>query len=244
MGVPYTSRCSPRRSERRRSSSGRGRASPTSDRADHREDRRGVINMADGGGPAAGAPATCSCFLDYGRPGRRPRPSGRSTGSNDAQYDVPDVGVAADDWTVRDELTQAGERVDRGTGDFLTRRCSVDSPRGSPTSTATSPMRHLRAGGLGDQGVRHAGLLSRDPAVPLRRVVKGLSDAGSKSRRGVVEKPRARSRLRPGAGRGAPTATLDESIHRIDHYLGKMGLEEILTSGSRTRCSADLEPEL
>ena len=61
-------------------------------------------------------------------------------------------------------------------------------------------------------------------------MVKGLSDAGlTESARVVVEKPFGHDRDSARALAEELHGYLDESqIYRIDHYLGKMGLEEIL----------------
>ena len=80
-------------------------------------------------------------------------------------------------------------------------------------------------------GEAAAGLLPRDPAVPVRPGRPGAL-------RGRAHRERARGRReavrpRPRVGHASSPSELhqyiDESqLYRIDHYLGKMGLEEIL----------------
>src|SRR4051794_21857121 len=68
------------------------------------------------------------------------------------------------------------------------------------------------------------------PPFLFGTVVKGLSGAGlTKNARVVVEKPFGHDLASARALAGELHAYIDESqLFRIDHYLGKMGLEEIL----------------
>ena len=68
------------------------------------------------------------------------------------------------------------------------------------------------------------------PPFLFATVVKGLADAGlTKSGRVVVEKPFGHDLASARALADELHEYLDESqLYRIDHYLGKMGLEEIL----------------
>ena len=68
------------------------------------------------------------------------------------------------------------------------------------------------------------------PPFLFGRVVKGLADAGlTTSARVVVEKPFGQDRASAGELADELHQYIDESqLFRIDHYLGKMGLEEIL----------------
>ena len=79
-------------------------------------------------------------------------------------------------------------------------------------------------------GARTPGVLPRDPAVPVRQRVKGLADAGlTKGARVVVEKPFGHDVTSARALNDEVHQYLDESqLYRIDHFLGKMGLAEIL----------------
>ena len=73
-------------------------------------------------------------------------------------------------------------------------------------------------------------LLPRDPAVPVRADVKGLADAGLiRAGRVVVEKPFGHDLETARSLAAELHESIDESqLLRIDHYLGKMGLDEIL----------------
>ena len=68
------------------------------------------------------------------------------------------------------------------------------------------------------------------PPFLFGRVVKGLADAGlTKTARVVVEKPFGHDQESAHALAAELHQSIDESqLYRIDHYLGKMGLEEIL----------------
>ena len=156
--------------------------------------------------------------------------------------DCPIVGVAVDDWTV-DRSREACARVDRGApASSSTRRSSSASPRGSPTSRATSPTpsptsaSRTRIGGRED-----AGLLPRDPAVPVRPGrARGWREAGlTKTARVVVEKPF-------GHDLASARALADELHQYIDESQlsgsttssGRWASRRSSTCGSRTRCSS------
>src|SRR4029450_6708405 len=68
------------------------------------------------------------------------------------------------------------------------------------------------------------------PPFLFGRVVQGLHDAGlTKNARVVVEKPFGNDLESARALAGELHQYIDESqLFRIDHYLGKMGVEEIL----------------
>ena len=128
---------------------------------------------------------------------------------------------------------RARARGDRGNAARRsTRRCSSASPRGCPTSAATSATRHLRA------RRRRRSADARSPVFYLEippflfgTVVKGLAEAGltEERARGRREAVRPRPRVRPRSSPTRSTQYLDESqLYRIDHFLGKMGLVEIL----------------
>ena len=126
----------------------------------------------------------------------------------------------------------ARARVDRGDRrDSSTRKCSSASPaRLSYVQGDFARRRDYERVGKAIEGHEDAGLLSRDPAVPLRDghqgACRGRADQdGARRRREAV-------RARPGVGHALAEELhqyVDESqLLRIDHYLGKMGLEEIL----------------
>jgi glucose-6-phosphate 1-dehydrogenase len=144
--------------------------------------------------------------------------------------DCPIVGVAADDWTV-DELRDhartcigdCGETIDDEVFERFANRLSYVS--GDFADAAT----YKRiADSVGD--VRTPVSYLQIPPSLFATVIKGLAEAGlTKNGRVVVEKP---------FGHDLPSAqALNEEIHRyisepqlfrIDHFLGKIGLQELL----------------
>jgi glucose-6-phosphate 1-dehydrogenase len=142
----------------------------------------------------------------------------------------PIVGVAVNDWTM-DQLVQRARESIEGTGESidpdifgrLTARLSyVQGDFGDPatyqrvaeaTTGAENPVFYLEI-----------------PPFLFGTVVKGLSEAGlTKRGRVVVEKPFGHDQASAHALAQELHQYIDESqLYRIDHYLGKMGLEEIL----------------
>ncbi len=159
----------------------------------------------------------------------------------------PIVGVAVDDWTIdqlvqraRDSIVGTGEQLDEAVFERFAERLSyVQGDFGDAAayervaaaiSGAESPVFYLEI-----------------PPFLFGTVVKGLAEAGlTKNARVVVEKPFGHDRV--------SARELAEELHqyveesqllRIDHYLGKMGLEEILYPAFRERDPrAALEPQL
>ena len=142
----------------------------------------------------------------------------------------PIVGVAVDDWTVerlvqraRESIEGTGEQLDPAVFDRFAARLSYVQRR-------LHGCRHLCARRGSHQGCRLPGLLPRDPAVPVRHRRQGTGrsrpDNVGPRRGGEAIRPRSGVRARP--GRGAPPYVDESQLYRIDHYLGKMGLEEIL----------------
>ncbi len=144
--------------------------------------------------------------------------------------DCPILGVAADDWTVEQLVERARESI-VGTGEpldedvfkrFAARLSYVSGDFGDAATYGRV------ADALGDASLPVFYL--EIPPFLFGRVVKGLADAGlTKSARVVVEKPFGHDL----ASARALAAELHESIaedqiFRIDHYLGKMGTEEII----------------
>ncbi|MEU4422192.1 glucose-6-phosphate dehydrogenase [Actinoplanes sp. NPDC024001] len=144
--------------------------------------------------------------------------------------DCPIVGVAVDDWShddlaghARAAIEGAGEKIEEETFERLTGRMSYLS------------------GDFGDAGTyRRVGEAIGDAAVPVfyleippflfGRVTAGLAEAGLvRAGRVVVEKPF-------GHDTGSAVALAaeihqhipEEQLFRIDHFLGKMGLEELI----------------
>jgi len=144
--------------------------------------------------------------------------------------DCPIVGVAVDDWTVdqlveraRESIVGTGEQLDEGVFQRLSARFSYVS--GDFGDDAT----YKRVATAIDGKQRPVFYLEIPPFL-FGRVVKGLHDAGlTANARVVVEKPFGHDRDSAHALAEELHRYIDESqLYRIDHYLGKMGLEEIL----------------
>jgi glucose-6-phosphate 1-dehydrogenase len=144
--------------------------------------------------------------------------------------DCPIVGVAVDDWTVddlrkraRDSIAAIVGTVDEQVFDRFAARLSYVSGDFADAATfervaaaipeANSPVFYLEI-----------------PPFLFGAVIKGLADAGlTENARVVVEKPFGHDLASARALNEEVHAHLDESqIYRIDHFLGKMGLVEIL----------------
>ena len=144
--------------------------------------------------------------------------------------DCPIVGVAVDDWTIdqlvqraRESIAGTGEPLDPAVFDRFAKRLSY--VQGDFGDTAT----YARVGDAIKGADRPVFYLEIPPFL-FGRVVKGLADAGlTTSARVVVEKPFGQDRASAGELADELHQYIDESqLFRIDHYLGKMGLEEIL----------------
>jgi len=144
--------------------------------------------------------------------------------------DCPVVGVAVDDWTVdrlreraRESIVGTGERLDEAVFDrFAARLSYVEGDFGDQAT-------YGRVADAIKSFERPVFYLEIPPFL-FGRVVAGLSGAGlTEHARVVVEKPFGHDRDSAIALAAELHRFLDESqIYRIDHYLGKMGLEEIL----------------
>jgi glucose-6-phosphate 1-dehydrogenase len=144
--------------------------------------------------------------------------------------DCPIVGVAVDNWTVdrlreraRDSIEGTGEKLDPKAFDRLAERLSY--VEGDFADAAT----YERVGdAIG--GAQSPVFYLEIPPFLFGTVVKGLADAGlTANARVVVEKPFGHDRASAEELADELHASIDESqLYRIDHYLGKMGLEEIL----------------
>jgi glucose-6-phosphate 1-dehydrogenase len=144
--------------------------------------------------------------------------------------DCPIVGVAVDDWKVdqlrqraRDSIVGTGEPLDETVFERLAERLSY--VQGDFGDDAT----YERVADAVD-GARTPVFYLEIPPFLFGRVVKGLADAGlTANGRVVVEKPFGHDLASAGALADELHQYIDESqLFRIDHYLGKMGLEEIL----------------
>ncbi len=145
--------------------------------------------------------------------------------------DCPIVGVAVDDWTV-DQLARARPRVDRG--HRRAARPGGVRPLRRPALLRAGRLRRrrdLRARGARRSRARRRPVFYLEiPPFLFGTVVKGLAEAGlTKTARVVVEKPFGHDLASARALADELHQYIDESqLYRIDHFLGKMGLEEIL----------------
>ncbi len=144
--------------------------------------------------------------------------------------DCPIVGVAVDDWTVdqlveraRSSIEGTGEKIDEDVFKRFTERLSYVG--GDFTDPATY-------GRVGDaiKGAETPCFYLEIPPFLFGKVVKGITDAGlSHGARFVIEKPFGHDQQSAHALAAELHEYVDESqLFRIDHYLGKMGLEEVL----------------
>jgi len=144
--------------------------------------------------------------------------------------DCPIVGVAVNDWTVdqlveraRESITATGEQLDETIFKRFAARLSYVS--GDFDDAAT----YSRVGEA-IKGFECPVFYLEIPPFLFATVVKGLAEADLiKSGRIVVEKPFGHDLASARALADELHQYIDESqLYRIDHYLGKMGLEEIL----------------
>jgi glucose-6-phosphate 1-dehydrogenase len=144
--------------------------------------------------------------------------------------DCPIVGVAVDDWTVddlkeraRSSIEGTGEQLDQAVFDRFAERLSYVS------GDFTDPATYERvAAAIG--GATTPVFYLEIPPFLFGRVVKELKDAGLTDRaRIVVEKPFGHDLESARSLAAELHQYIDESqLYRIDHYLGKMGVDEIL----------------
>jgi glucose-6-phosphate 1-dehydrogenase len=142
----------------------------------------------------------------------------------------PIVGVAVSDWSVEDLRTRAresiegcGEQIDDRVFARLAARLSYVSGDFGDSATYTRV-----ADAIGE--ARTPVFYLEIPPFLFGRVIKGLTDAGlTKTGRVVVEKPFGHDLASARALADEIHQYIDESqLYRIDHFLGKMGLGEIL----------------
>jgi glucose-6-phosphate 1-dehydrogenase len=144
--------------------------------------------------------------------------------------DCPIVGVAFDDWTLeqliqraRDSIVGTGEALDEDVFARFAKRLSYHHGDFTDDATYTEIAEAI-------EGAKTPVFYLEVPPSLFGTVVGGLARAGvTANARVVVEKPFGHDQ----ASARALAEELHEYIHesqllRIDHYLGKMGLEEIL----------------
>jgi glucose-6-phosphate 1-dehydrogenase len=144
--------------------------------------------------------------------------------------DCPIVGVAVDDWTVdqlvdraRTSIVGTGEELDEAVFERLAKRFVYVPGDFADAKT-------YERVGAAIQGKQEPVFYLEVPPSLFGMVIKGLAGAGlTKNARVVVEKPFGHDRASARALADELHQYIDESqLLRIDHYLGKMGLEEIL----------------
>jgi glucose-6-phosphate 1-dehydrogenase len=145
--------------------------------------------------------------------------------------DCPVIGVAVDDWDVAqlreralESIRQSGEKLDERVFSRLSNRLSYVSGDFADQDT----YKRL-ADALADK--QNPVFYLEIPPSLFATVVKGLAGAGlvSNGQRVVVEKPFGHDLKSAKALARRLHKYIDESqLYRIDHFLGKMGLEEIL----------------
>jgi glucose-6-phosphate 1-dehydrogenase len=144
--------------------------------------------------------------------------------------DCPIVGVAVDDWSIdrlvqraRDSITGTGQQLDEDVFARLAKRFSyVAGDFGDDATYAR----------VGDaiKGKEHPVFYLEIPPSLFGMVVSGLAGAGlTEHARVVVEKPFGHDLE---SARALQTELMqhlhEDQLYRIDHFLGKMGLAEIL----------------
>jgi glucose-6-phosphate 1-dehydrogenase len=143
--------------------------------------------------------------------------------------DCPIVGVAVDDWSVADLQERArtsiegtGEKIDQAVFDRFAERLSYVS------GDFTDPATYERVGAAID-GTKSPVFYLEIPPFLFGQVVKELKDAGlTEGARIVVEKPFGHDLESARVLAAELHQYIDESqLYRIDHYLGKMGVDEI-----------------
>lgn len=142
----------------------------------------------------------------------------------------PIVGVAFDDWTYDQLVTRAREAIIATAEDFdeaiFTRLAArLSYVHGDFADDAT----YARVGAAIAGKALPVFYLEVPPSL-FSVVIKGLCEAGlTKTGRVLVEKPFGQDRNSARALAHELHQYVDESqLYRIDHYLGKMGLEEII----------------
>jgi glucose-6-phosphate 1-dehydrogenase len=144
--------------------------------------------------------------------------------------DCPIVGVAADDWSLdrliqraRDSIVATGETIDPAVFARLAARLSYISGDFADATT-------FQRVGAAIKGRTKPVFYLEVPPFLFATVVKGLHGAGlTGNARIVVEKPFGHDQQSARALAAELHQYVEESqIFRIDHFLGKMGLEEIL----------------
>jgi glucose-6-phosphate 1-dehydrogenase len=149
----------------------------------------------------------------------------------EGQLACPVLGVAANDWTVdqlrdhaRKSIAETGETVDEDVFARFADRLSYVSGDFSDAATFDRVAKAV-------DGRRNIVFYLEIPPFLFEPVVAGLHDAGlvAEPARVVVEKPFGHDLASARELAASLHRYLDESqLYRIDHFLGKLGLQEIL----------------
>jgi glucose-6-phosphate 1-dehydrogenase len=144
--------------------------------------------------------------------------------------DCPIVGVAGDDWTVEDlrkrartSIEACRETIDEDVFERFAARLSFLSGDFSDSATYEQLARSI-------SDARSPVFYLEIPPSLFGMVIKGLAQAGlTKDSRVVVEKPFGHDAASARALNDEIHTYIDESqLYRIDHFLGKMGTDELL----------------
>jgi glucose-6-phosphate 1-dehydrogenase len=144
--------------------------------------------------------------------------------------DCPILGVAVDDWSVdrlveraRESIVGTGEQLDEDVFRRLASRLSYVAGDFAEAATYERVAAEI-------EGASLPVFYLEIPPFLFGRVVQGLSQAGlTKNARVVVEKPFGHDLASARALADELHTYIDESqLYRIDHYLGKMGIDEIV----------------
>jgi glucose-6-phosphate 1-dehydrogenase len=144
--------------------------------------------------------------------------------------DCPILGVAVDDWSVdqlieraRESIVSSGEELDEDVFKRLAARFSYVAGDFADEETYDRVAKEVEDASL-------PVFYLEIPPFLFGRVVKGLTDAGlTTNARVVVEKPFGHDLGSARALADELHTYIDESqLYRIDHYLGKMGIDEIV----------------
>jgi glucose-6-phosphate 1-dehydrogenase len=145
--------------------------------------------------------------------------------------DVPVFGVAVDDWSV-DHLRKHARDAIEGTGEQLDEQVFEQfAGRLRYVSGDFGDEKTYQAVGEALQDIENPTFYLEIPPSLFARVVEGLAKANlvGNGRRVVVEKPFGHDLASARELAADLHQYVDESqLYRIDHFLGKMGLEEIL----------------
>ena len=144
--------------------------------------------------------------------------------------DCPILGVAVDDWTVdqlkdraRESIIGTGEELDEAVFERLADRFAYVAGDFADAATYERVAEAI-------DGAESPVFYLEIPPFLFGKVVEGLAGAGlTENARVVVEKPFGHDQASAAELAASLHEHLDEAqIYRIDHFLGKMGLEEIL----------------